>query len=91
MTDEEFTERAVEATTDILEFLSTRVTTDGLTVGEMQLSRASQAVALLCASDMLLATLPVEVAFEYRQAAKKFSHRLEEMWDAEDQPQKEGA
>lgn len=81
MKPEQLQELVVEVAADMVELLRTNLA--GRIGVEFQARRAAQAVALIALADQILATMPVEVAFEYRQTAKQFNEVMEDMWREE--------
>ena len=47
---------------------------------DQHMLKAAQAIAVIAMADQFLASMPVEVALQYRQIAKEFNTALEEKW-----------
>lgn len=78
MSDDDFQKEVIAAIDQTFAFMASRM--QGLEGRPLAVARAAQAIALLCAADQMLVGMPVERAFEYREAAKDFTKKMEAMW-----------
>jgi len=77
--------RVLEIADDLMELLQRNLA--GRSGADLQATKAAQAIALISMADQILSTMPVELAFEYRQTAKDFNQKMEELWRKEDTEQ----
>ena len=78
MSDDEFQKAVIDALEQTFAFMASRM--QDLEGRQLAIARAAQAIALLCAADQMLVGMPVERAFEYREAAKDFTKKMEVLW-----------